>query len=199
MRGGIHACWWGCCNDHLLVVRAPIQHKRYQLQSGEYINYIDIINPEASHPHPITFVMTHGFGAGLALFFGRLPSSLWRLINSFILQQTTMTSPLNLLEWSRLIGLEWAEAQDHPLVQNLMKGIRVVVLIFLLIRQWFAPDFPLLPLTSQGIHLWIEAYILCPHGSLIGWIPHWSFPQEVSWLRSILFPSLIYFVTSLRD
>jgi hypothetical protein len=57
----------------LIAVRAPIQHKRYQLQSGEYINYIDIVNPghEQDHRHPITFVMAHGYAAGLALFFGR--------------------------------------------------------------------------------------------------------------------------------
>lgn len=51
-------------------VRTPIQHQIFQLKSGEYINYIDIVNPSLSPSlSPITFVMTHGYAAGIGLFF----------------------------------------------------------------------------------------------------------------------------------
>ena len=54
-------------------VKADVAHKRFQLADGHYINYVDIDNrktndtPGTAHS---TLLLTHGYGSGLAFFFG---------------------------------------------------------------------------------------------------------------------------------
>ena len=67
-------------------VQQPVQHKRYVLSSGDYLNYIDMKGvhqsvPSAARNHPgavinqsgnkkPTLILMHGYGSGLAMFFG---------------------------------------------------------------------------------------------------------------------------------
>jgi hypothetical protein len=55
----------------LLYFRVPVAHKKYILNSGEYLNYIEIENDKAkTDSNPSTLVLMHGYGSGLAFFFG---------------------------------------------------------------------------------------------------------------------------------
>ena len=80
-------------------VKQPVEHKRFILSSGDFLNYVDIKsgdnllnnNIERVHPNSIknhpgaindtksentkskkpTLILMHGYGSGLAMFFGK--------------------------------------------------------------------------------------------------------------------------------
>lgn len=67
-------------------VRRPVEHKKFILSSGDYLNYVDIrasnssTNPSRNHPGSIpeqhkpnkpTLILMHGYGSGLGMFFGK--------------------------------------------------------------------------------------------------------------------------------
>ena len=72
-------------------VRQPVEHKRFVLPSGDYLNYIEMLGSQTSaggiaaasrnHPGAIpdppqpkkpTLILMHGYGSGLGMFFGKL-------------------------------------------------------------------------------------------------------------------------------
>lgn len=54
--------------------RTAVKHKRFQLKSGEYVNYVDIkgdgriVGANSDQEAPV-LLLTHGFGSGCGLFF----------------------------------------------------------------------------------------------------------------------------------
>lgn len=66
-------------------VRQPVEHKRFVLPSGDYLNYIEMLGssgipvasrnhpgtiPDTSQPKKPTLILMHGYGSGLGMFFG---------------------------------------------------------------------------------------------------------------------------------
>jgi hypothetical protein len=70
-------------------VTVPIEHKKFLLNSGHYLNYIDIKKPKYSEndnnqqQRKPTLVLMHGFGSGLGMFFGNYFSTAYFIIQSY--------------------------------------------------------------------------------------------------------------------
>ena len=66
-------------------VQQPVEHKRFVLPSGDYLNYIEMRGagavsaaarnhpgaiPDSLKPKKPTLILMHGYGSGLGMFFG---------------------------------------------------------------------------------------------------------------------------------
>ena len=56
-------------------VKRPVEHKKFVLSSGDYLNYVDVkgnsSSSTSSHQQSKpTLILMHGYGSGLGMFFG---------------------------------------------------------------------------------------------------------------------------------
>jgi hypothetical protein len=112
----LRPAWFHVTNIVYVIVahiRVPVKHKHFMLASGEYINYVDImvagtLSADEADNAP-TLVLTHGFGSGVAFFFGETcyVDCMTNLLSNSYFKQITTSLRDSSRGLFRLIGLAW--------------------------------------------------------------------------------------------